>query len=177
MSEECERGLAILLIVFLGTACPGLLYLNGFQVWALFSLGFIPFVLGCWGLSLVLPDSRVREIARNLTPHERRQLREMARAYGRRMVFRFLPVFVLLAVLVPGTVLLHSRGIDRLEEYLLGHQWVILEVVGTVVLIMVLISLPSMRKQYRATTAFLMKTEYSRQMGYSSPNERSAMPS
>ncbi len=176
MSEHNQQLIAILLIVVIGTVCAAGFYALGFEVFALFSLGLIPFAFGCWGLSIILAGSRSREIAANMTTDERLQLNEMARAYGRRIAIPFLPVVVLVMLLGPSAVLFLPQGPDGFFEYVGGHQWESLAVGSALIVGMVVLSLPAMRKQYRATNDFLMGTEYSRRMGYWAQSDRLDSP-
>src|SRR5947209_2014695 len=84
-------------------------YLCGLHVWAWAGLGLIPFCFGCWGLSQVLPGSRVREICANLTVSEREQAAAMARAYGRRLA-----LWLFLGMALPVALL--GFGLTRLQD-------------------------------------------------------------
>ena len=156
MSDKLK---AILLILAIGTICPVLLSVAGHRLLGTIFIGFIPFAFTCWGLSHLLTGSRGREICANLSDEEREQLNDMARAYGRRIGFRLLPLIAIgMAVLFAPMFFDPNRPSDDLIQ----NQRQALRVMLGVVVVGTLINLPAGIRQHKRTKEFLLQTEYAR---------------
>ena len=71
-------------------ALPAVLFfLLGDIKWALISVGLIPLVLICWGISTLFSDKKVDEVHENMTEIERKHFTEMAKGYGKKIGFFF----------------------------------------------------------------------------------------
>src|SRR5205809_519657 len=88
-SRLSDDAIALLAVVPLGMLLPTVLYFSGYDLLFLVSLGFLPFVLACWGLSKVVGSARTRAIYANLTDGERKELMTLAREYGSKLGLRF----------------------------------------------------------------------------------------
>lgn len=64
-------------------------FLLGDIKWALISVGLIPLVFICWGLSALFSGKRLAEIHKHMTEEERQHFTEMAKRYGKKMGFFF----------------------------------------------------------------------------------------
>jgi hypothetical protein len=160
MVRTSENVAGTLLIVALGSIIFTFFYHLGLLVLAWVGLGLIPFCFGCWALSLVLAGPRDREISAHLTASEREQVREMVRAYCRRIALGLVPVVVLASMTACCLLLAHPGGPDSIFDYLMGNQVQLMGAGLGLVVALVLASLPVGIKQRRAMRDFLLRTEY-----------------
>lgn len=161
MSDKTK---AVLLILAVGTICPVLLYVAGLRLLGTIFIGFIPVAFTCWGLACLLAGSRNREISAHLSDEERERLNEMARAYGRRIGFRYalssvIGMVVLYAILASNT----NRSLDDLIQ----NQLQALGIMVGILVLGALVTLPAGIRQYKRTKKFLLQTDYARRKGYS----------
>lgn len=117
-------------------------------------LAQVPFVMLCWGLSLLLSGSTVREISKHLTQEERAESTRLVQSYGGKMGLFVAGPFAILCIW-----LRMSWGITSILPY-----------VGIFCIVLALAA-PFMYSHWKKMRAFMLSTEYAREQGY---NKKSA---
>ena len=138
-------------VIFVTCILPLILALIALFEWrmgnnaiAVMSVGMIPFIFACWGLSHLLAGSQRREIVRHLTDIERAELNRMSASFGAKCVA---PCYAFSAMLSVLSFYVFDQSLTALG---VGY------VVGLMITMLIV------NRQSKPIRDFLFETEYAK---------------